>query len=114
MAVERTSQREGDSEQGDQGQAAGAKGEDLGPSKEVAFDLGVQWEGSQDVSIAITLLPRRLGLATLLVQVMSALLKLKVRGSACCAFLACLQEWLWKRSSEGESVVLGAGKGVLA
>ena len=98
-AVERTSQRGGNGERGDQGQAAGAKGEDLGPSKEVAFDLGVQWEGSQDVSIAITLLPRRLGLATLLVQVMSALLKLKVRGSACtaqsgrmqCTFLACLQ-----------------------
>lgn len=84
-AVERTSQRGDDRERGDQGQAAGSKGEDLGPSKEVAFELGVQWEGSQDVSIAITLLPRRLGLATLLVQVMSALLKLKVRGSACTA-----------------------------
>ncbi|KAK9838568.1 hypothetical protein WJX81_007714 [Elliptochloris bilobata] len=73
---------------GDKGQAAGSKGEaikppgaegeDFGPSKEVAFELGVQWEGSQDVSIAITLLPRRLGLATLLVRIMSALLKLKV------------------------------------
>ena len=99
-AVERTSQRGDNRERGDQGQAAGAKGEDLGPSKEVAFDLGVQWEGSQDVSIAITLLPRRLGLATLLVQVMSALLKLKVRGSACtaqpgrmqCIYLVCMRE----------------------
>ena len=83
--AERTSQRgyrgETDDVADDQGQAAGAKGEDLGPSKEVAFEVGVQWEGSQDVSIAITLLPRRLGLATLLVQVMSALLKLKVRAS---------------------------------
>ena len=105
-AVERTGQGGDDRERGDQGQAAGAKGEDLGPSKEVAFDLGVQWEGSQDVSIAITLLPRRLGLATLLVQVMSALLKLKVRGSACtaqsgrmeCIFVACVQEVLQKCS----------------
>ena len=47
---------------------------------------------AQDVSIAITLLPRRLGLATLVVKIMSALLKLKARplasaalpGSSCC------------------------------
>ena len=64
---------------------------------------------AQDVSIAITLLPRRLGLATLVVKIMSALLKLKARalasaalsGSSCsCAssglcqtFIVCIPLW---------------------
>jgi hypothetical protein len=62
-------------------QPPGGKAAPVQPAKEVAFELGVMWEGSQDVSIAITLLPRRLGLATLLVKVMSALLKLKARAA---------------------------------